>query len=369
MADLGNATVFSQVDDSNNSATQPGIKGSDAPSRIDNTIRALQGSITRQWYWSNVTALSTGSGTGYILTYSVAPAAYYSGQIFRFKAHTASTGSATVNVNSLGALTIKKSIKGTLSNVASGEIGANQIITVYYDGTDAIWIDYQPPAFAVGTMTAETTVAVDDSLAGYDLSATADRRFTVQNVFNATNALTEDTAPDTANDFVLTYDTSGTAAKKAKPVNLAPLGSVVAVSYNSTSAVSTTATAIPYDNTIPQNTEGAEIITLSHTPKSATNKLYIRAIASLDSDASTQVTLALFKDSDAGAIAATAAYISVSSLNVALEKEFVAGTTSAITFKLRAGGASGTLSVNGSDGTRIFGGVACTSISITEVKA
>ena len=51
----------------------------------------------------------------------------------RFKANTANTGAATLNVNSLGAKTIKKNVSQDLE---TGDISANQIITVVYDGTN-----------------------------------------------------------------------------------------------------------------------------------------------------------------------------------------------------------------------------------------
>ena len=168
-ADYGNATVFSQTDASNNSSTQPGIKGSDAPSRIDNTIQALQGANTRQWYWSNVTATSTGTGTAYVLTYSVAPAALYAGQVWRFIAHTASTGAATLNVNSLGATAIKKYSAGSLVDVAAGDIPAGTC-KVFYNGTyfvltDAIYTLPTATTTEVLTGTDSAKAVTSDSLA------------------------------------------------------------------------------------------------------------------------------------------------------------------------------------------------------------
>lgn len=59
--------------------------------------------------------------------------AYASGQIFSFKANTANTGAATLNVNSLGAKTIKKNYN---SDLATNDILANQLVTVIYDGTN-----------------------------------------------------------------------------------------------------------------------------------------------------------------------------------------------------------------------------------------
>ncbi len=59
--------------------------------------------------------------------------AYATGQVFKFKANTINTGAATLNVNSLGAKTIVKNYNVTL---ADGDIKANQLVEVIYDGTN-----------------------------------------------------------------------------------------------------------------------------------------------------------------------------------------------------------------------------------------
>lgn len=74
---------------------------------------------------------SSGSDT-YAITLSPALAAYTAGLIIVFKAGTANTGAATLNVNGLGAKTIKKSVSTDLSN---NDILANMTCTVVYDGT------------------------------------------------------------------------------------------------------------------------------------------------------------------------------------------------------------------------------------------
>src|SRR5581483_2089024 len=79
-------------------------------------------------------AASTGSANAYVLTLSPAPTAYASGQCFAFKANFANTGSATLNVNSLGAKTIKR-LDGATSLV-SGDIANGQVVLVEYDGTN-----------------------------------------------------------------------------------------------------------------------------------------------------------------------------------------------------------------------------------------
>lgn len=59
--------------------------------------------------------------------------AYASGQKFRFKAGTANTGACSLNVDGLGAKTIKKEVAKDLVN---GDILVNQIVEVVYDGTN-----------------------------------------------------------------------------------------------------------------------------------------------------------------------------------------------------------------------------------------
>ena len=52
------------------------------------------------------------------------------------------------------------------------------------------------------------------------MSATANKRILVSDYLNVINLLAEDTSPDGTADFLVSYDTSGTSAKKVKPANL-----------------------------------------------------------------------------------------------------------------------------------------------------
>lgn len=69
--------------------------------------------------------------------------AYVAGQTFKFKAGTANTGACSLNVNGLGAKTIKKDVS---SDLATGDILANQIVTVIYDGTNMQMISKPAPS-------------------------------------------------------------------------------------------------------------------------------------------------------------------------------------------------------------------------------
>lgn len=69
----------------------------------------------------------------YAITPSPAETAYVTGKEYTFKAGTANTGACTLNVSALGAKTIKKNVS---TDLATGDILANQIIVCKYDGTN-----------------------------------------------------------------------------------------------------------------------------------------------------------------------------------------------------------------------------------------
>lgn len=74
-----------------------------------------------------------GASDDYAITVVPAITVYTVGQEFTFKANTANTGACTLNVCGLGAKTIKKNVSSDLN---SGDILANQIVKVIYDGTN-----------------------------------------------------------------------------------------------------------------------------------------------------------------------------------------------------------------------------------------
>lgn len=152
-------------------------------------------------------------------------------------------------------------------------------------------------------------------------------------------------------------------------------GSVVQIANTQTGAVATGTTVMVDDDSIPQNTEGDEYMTLAVTPTNASNILYIDVVAVISNSSSSAGTLmcALFQDSTANALAASAEAYDTNSdtrpRTMTFRHKMTAGTTSATTFKVRAGfDAAGTTTFNGQSGSRILGGVLASSITITEIK-
>lgn len=142
----------------------------------------------------------------------------------------------------------------------------------------------------------------------------------------------------------------------------------VSVGY---SAVATGVTTTPLDDTIPQNTEGTEFMSLAITPKSATNILVVQIVFFGSNSAASDIVLALHQDTTANALSAVAEFSSQATgrLSIPLQHRMVAGTTSSTTFKLRVGSnGAGTITMNGSSGASLFSTVTKSTITITEYK-
>jgi len=140
---------------------------------------------------------------------------------------------------------------------------------------------------------------------------------------------------------------------------------------SSTTATGTTRSLA--DNTIPQNDEGVEFMTLAITPTHASNKLLIQVVIELGHSVDqTQTVVALFQDSTAGALSATAQWAPATAnrpYTVALNHYMAAGQTSETTFKIRAGSTNaGTQRFNSAASAQFGGGVCGSSITISEIR-
>ncbi len=155
--------------------------------------------------------------------------------------------------------------------------------------------------------------------------------------------------------------------------NTFPNGFVVQVAQATASAVATGTTTIPIDDTIPQNTEGDQYMSVTITPKSTTNTLVIQVTAMLANTAtSPYIAGAIFQDSTANAIAASVEWAANASDTITFDiiTTLTAGTTSATTFKFRAGcNSAGTTTFNGQVGARFFGAITKSAMVVWEYKS
>ena len=97
-------------------------------------------------------------------------------------------------------------------------------------------------------------------------------------------------------------------------------------------------TVLPFDTSIPQNTEWDEYFTQAITPKAAANYLEIEANLDLTSSLGNNLALAIFQDSTANALYSKwCSTAGASNINWAYWKYWMtANTTSSTTFKVRA---------------------------------
>lgn len=198
MADLG-STTFSQTDASNASGTMPSWSGAAAPSTIDDAGRALQGAVTREWNWRNYTLSAGGGGLAMTLTYSVAPAAYYNGQVFSFLSK-AVTGACTLNVNGLGAKAIKKRVGGAYVDLASGDINLNDFVEVAYNTANGWFVWTNQPGAKVGEANSWTGAQSFFGLVGLGNTLSNAILNINNNVTGSTGAFAINAAPVVQND-------------------------------------------------------------------------------------------------------------------------------------------------------------------------
>lgn len=132
-----------------------------------------------------------------------------------------------------------------------------------------------------------------------------------------------------------------------------------------------TAVFIPWDDTIPQNTEGLQILTVSITPKNVANRLRVEwDFMGAASTSAGHISAALFQDSAANALAVRSGGGDSSQIYcLPGSYEAAAGTTSATTFKLNFGVDTGTAYVNGNSSGRKFGGASAARLRVTELAA
>jgi len=165
--------------------------------------------------------------------------------------------------------------------------------------------------------------------------------------------------------------TGATTAPLAR-INLGMPKALLQIVHVDNANLVTAADNIPVDDTIPQQTEGTEIITATITPIYSTSLLEI-AFFGFFGFPNTACTIAMFLDAGADAIEASAFDIGAgdASLTGIVVKYMITGTTSPMTFKIRAGPSSGAKPMvfngtNPNSPTRLYGGVSDFHLTLKE---
>lgn len=137
-----------------------------------------------------------------------------------------------------------------------------------------------------------------------------------------------------------------------------------------TGAYSSGTGIIPNDDTIPQNTEGTQFMSLDHYPLSAFSKVEITASGHFfNSTASSWRAIgALFKGSDVNSIATAEGVASVGSWAILLHAKAIinSATTNTTTFSFRAGTESSSTTYFNGNAARKYGGSFSSYMTINE---
>jgi len=319
------------------------------------TLRQIQAGAFRR--------VGTAGGTNNALTISPSPAIedYATGQRFTVViGGTSSDDAATLAVSGLTTKAIEIDNAALSSSVV---LVTGKTYDFEYDGT-AFQATRLSIVATTGTVTASSTDTFTNKTIDADATGNVLSNIDIGNAIAASQAEAE---AGTDNTKLVTSLRVKQAIDALSPNTL-----VQEVSADQTT-FSTTTTIMADDDTIPQNTEGTEVVTLEITPKLATNRLEIEVTpgTTISSTASVVPVMALFQDSTAGALAASAgSQASGASTGRAInpiKHIMVSGTTSATTFKVRVGpDRASTLGINGDASTRRLGGVGKFVITIKE---
>jgi hypothetical protein len=148
-----------------------------------------------------------------------------------------------------------------------------------------------------------------------------------------------------------------------------PAGTVLNAKFTESFTEYVITTVIPFDNTIPQITEGTQIISATITPTKTTSRIV--GFVSLNGDATdttVQTVVAAFRGTTANAVASTwVRYIAYSSL-ISFEFTDLPNTTSATTYSIRIGPDQKTLYVNRAETGSLLGGSNKITLTLLEIN-
>lgn len=166
-----------------------------------------------------------------------------------------------------------------------------------------------------------------------------------------------------------------TAAKLREAFDLVlyNIGPLANQEYASTASVVTVNAQVPFDDSVPQSTEGVEVITVSLTSTSATSNILISYTVTGSTDHNAAIVGAVFQDSNTSALTSS---VMMTQTTGADQRFTLSGSfqvpsiaIGARTYKLRLGTDSSSVAYVNADatGTRLFGGACVASIQAMEV--
>lgn len=157
---------------------------------------------------------------------------------------------------------------------------------------------------------------------------------------------------------------SGLPAWVAAP-STGKIGQVLQTQYTTNASLTV---AIPFDDTIPTNTEGTQVLSQAITPASSSSTIRVSgAIGGAPQTLAARMTVSVFR----GSTCIETKFVSSPANNagVALAFDVVdsPATGSSVTYTVRVGTDTGNLGLNGSSSARFFGGVSKCTLTLEEL--
>src|SRR3990167_8024665 len=234
------------------------------------------------------------------------------------------------------------------------------------------------------TLTASQTISGDNTFSGTStfsgaISATGNTtlgnavtdNITLTGAIQGASALILDGATDNTNE--ITFSVTDPTADRTITIPDSDGTFIVQTVQTSSTASITGTTVVPFDDSIPQITEGVQAFTVAITPKNANNMLIIEAnLCSFGFSAggNERVIGMLFEQGTANALAVAPSHTDTIATSIYLSYRETAGGTSAITYEARFGSESaGTTGINVTNtaSARMWGGSSGSYIRVTEV--
>lgn len=152
---------------------------------------------------------------------------------------------------------------------------------------------------------------------------------------------------------------------------IAPVGAVLQTKTTSVTGSSVLTAIIPSDNTIPQNSEGTQIVSQSIAPISSLNKIRVKYSGFFSGYAISAVVVALFRAGNADAIATAYSTIGATDWGVVVSFEYMdsPASLSSLVYSVRGGPVnSNAVVVNAFYSGSRFGGTLLQTLSLEEIK-
>lgn len=167
---------------------------------------------------------------------------------------------------------------------------------------------------------------------------------------------------------ILRVNSGETAYEKVAPTGANGIGNVLQ-SIVKTVGTMSGSTALPFDATVPQNTEGDEAAQITITPQSGSSLIHIHFECSLQNGITPHAGLAFFRSTNASAMVARSTYNVGAPVSIHMDywvTEIEAGVP--VTFSVRFGAASGTTYLNANGATNTYGAANKSFFVVEEIR-